>query len=68
MAGIVRAEFKDFYQFCLGEIEEIKVNGFIIDASGKEATVEKSVTKRDFVPHPEMYWAEVAERIKCLRD
>ncbi len=68
VAGIVRAEFKDFYQFCLGEIEEIKVNGYIINALGKEATVKKSVTNRDFVPHSEMYWVEVAERIKCLRD
>ena len=63
VAGIVRAEFKDFYQFCLGEIEEIKVNGFTIDASGKETAVEKRVTKQDFVPHPETYWMEIVKGI-----
>lgn len=68
VAGIVRAEFKEFYRFCLGEIEEIKVSGFIIDASEKAATFEKRVTKQNFVPHPETYWTEVAERIKGLRD
>ena len=66
VSGIVKADFKDFYRFCLGEMEELKVNGIIREASGKEAVVDKRITKQDCVPHPKTYWTEVAKGLNQI--
>jgi len=66
VSGMVRAEFNDFHDFCLGKAGEIKVNGFAINTSGKKVAFEKYVTKQDFVPHPDTYWSMVAEGIKRI--
>ena len=66
VAGMVRADFTDFYHFCLGKTNELKVSGFIVNASGKEAVIEKYATKQDFVPHPPSYWLKVATAIEDI--
>ncbi|MDQ0217900.1 hypothetical protein [Peribacillus cavernae] len=59
VSGIVRAEFDDFKKLCFGRINEIKVQGFEIDAVGKKATINKSVSKNEFVPHGPSYYENI---------
>ena len=68
VAGMVQAQWRDFERFCLGEMEKIKVSGFIVSAAGEEVTLEKYVTKQDFVPHPAGYWEQVAKAIATILD
>ncbi|WP_088105850.1 NUDIX hydrolase [Halalkalibacter urbisdiaboli] len=64
VSGIVKTEFKDFYNLCFGYIDEVLINGFKIDTFGKEIPIEKKVNRLDFVPHPDTYLKKVAKLIK----
>ncbi|MBW8350376.1 NUDIX hydrolase [Bacillus sp. IITD106] len=56
VSGMVKANFKDFYQFCFGELDEILV------ISETESTCQY-ISKKDFVPTQDTYFKTVAERI-----
>lgn len=66
VSGVVKANLDDFYDFCFGRKEEIRVEGFITDEQDNEMFISKNVTKNHFVPHPDAYLVQVAKRIKDL--
>ena len=63
VSGIVKAEFNDFYDLCLGKKEEISVEGFKINEFGEEVSIKKNVNKKDFVPHQDTYLQSVVKLI-----
>jgi len=64
VSGVVKANLDDFYEFCLGQKEEIRVEGFMTDEQNTEMFISKNIMKNDFVPHPDSYLIHVARRIK----
>ncbi|MBS4196513.1 NUDIX hydrolase [Lederbergia citri] len=56
VSGMVKANVKDFYQFCFGEIEELLV-------LTETESIRRYISKDDFVPHEDSYFKTVAERI-----
>ncbi|MCR6110932.1 NUDIX hydrolase [Bacillus sp. A301a_S52] len=62
--GIVRAQFKEFYQFCLQEKEDIRIEGFELNKSGRKVPIDKLVNKNHFVPHENAFYEKVAKLIK----
>lgn len=64
VSGVVKANFDDFYDFCLGQKEEIRVEGFMTDEQDNEMFISKNIMKHHFVPHPNSYLEQVAKRIK----
>ncbi len=63
VAGIVKVEFECFYDFCLGSIEELRVDGFEINSDGDKIQVQKTLNKSTFVPHQRSYLIETATAI-----
>ncbi|MEW9502073.1 NUDIX hydrolase [Jeotgalibacillus marinus] len=64
VSGVVKAEFKSFYELCLGEKEEIKIEGFEITNAGEKILINKSVSKKSFLPHEKTYFERVIKLIK----
>lgn len=64
VAGMVKTEFNNFYQLCMGEKEHIDVEGYIVNEDGKKCTITRNVSKQDMVPHRNAYFHEVATLMK----
>lgn len=63
LSGILRTEFKNFYDLCLNNVSEITVDGFEIDEHLKKTRVQKKVSLNHFVPHQNSYLERVVELI-----
>ncbi|OPH47770.1 NUDIX hydrolase [Paenibacillus ferrarius] len=64
VSGIVRVEFDDFYEFWLGNKEEIRVKGFEINKVGKKVLIDKNVGKSEFVPHANSFYVSIVKLIR----
>lgn len=68
VSGIVRSKFNDFYEFCMGDKEEIRIQGFQIDNNEKRKPLDQLVNKDNFVPHEASFYKKIAHLIsKHLR-
>lgn len=65
VSGIVKTPFSHFYDLWLGRTDEIKVEGFTMDASNKKQFINQSVNKASFVPHERSYYETSVSRIKA---
>lgn len=63
VSGIVRTKFTNFYDFCVGDTNELSVEGFMIDYLGNEVAIAKNVTKKEFVPHQDSYFITLVKLI-----
>ncbi|MGM9986137.1 MAG: NUDIX domain-containing protein [Bacillaceae bacterium] len=63
VAGIVRAEWKQFVELCSGKREDILVKGFVVHQDGQQKQIEKVVGKQGFVPHQNTYLEQLVEKI-----
>lgn len=63
VSGIVRAEFNNFYDLCLGKTAEIVVKGFEVTELGEKITINKTVRLEDFVPHEKEYLEKMVRLI-----
>ncbi|TQR15310.1 NUDIX hydrolase [Psychrobacillus soli] len=66
VSGVVRANFKQFSALWLGELEEIQVAGFEINKTGNRVSVDKIVTKINFVAHEQSYYEAIIRGINKL--
>ncbi|WP_042347692.1 NUDIX hydrolase [Bacillus massiliigorillae] len=66
VSGIVKTQFNNFYDFCVGNSHVMPVSGYVINESGNQVAISKKVTKKDFVPHQDTYFKNIAQRIKEL--
>lgn len=64
VSGIVKAEFKSFYEFSMGMLKSIEVEGFEVNDRGERIPILKKVTNVDFIPHNGTYLKSVANLIK----
>ncbi|MBY0098436.1 NUDIX hydrolase [Mesobacillus maritimus] len=64
VAGMVKADFKDFYKLWLGQKEEIKVSGYKMNSQGERMILNETVGKERFVPHPLSFYQEITHKIK----
>lgn len=67
VSGIVKAELTQFYKLCIGEIEEIRVQGFEINNAGKQVELNQFVGKDKFVPHDRTYYEKILRFINETR-
>ncbi len=66
VSGVVRAEFNKFSKLWLGQLEEIIVEGFEIDKTGKRVLINKIVTKSNFVLHDQSYYVDIIRGIQKM--
>lgn len=64
VSGVVKADFKDFYDSCLGRKDGISVEGFEISPPGEKIPIHKTVSKDSFVPHEHTYLERIAKLIR----
>ncbi|MFD2213270.1 NUDIX hydrolase [Metabacillus endolithicus] len=64
VSGVVRAELQEFEKLWFGELEKIRVEGFLENTHKVQRELEINVTKQDFVPHQDSYIKEVIKKIK----
>jgi isopentenyldiphosphate isomerase len=68
VSGIVKTQFNNFSDLCLGEKSEIEVEGFEVNEFEKRISIKKKVSLSEFVPHQKVYLESVvkliAEKIK----
>lgn len=64
VSGIVKADFNEFYEFCLGDKDDINVEGFEVSPAGEKVSIHKTVGKNSFVPHEYSYFERVAKLIR----
>jgi len=64
VAGMVKADFKDFYELWFGQKQEIKVSGYKLDSQGERMILNEFVGKDRFVPHPLSFYQELTVKIK----
>ncbi|NOU98620.1 NUDIX hydrolase [Paenibacillus planticolens] len=64
VSGIVRVEFDDFYEFWLGNKEEVRIKGFEINKVGKKVLIDKNVGKSEFVPHENSFYVSIVNLIR----
>ena len=64
VAGIVKVDFKDFYELWTGIKDTIRVTGYEIKADGSKHVVDKLVGRDQFVPHPAGYYETIIEKIE----
>lgn len=63
VSGMVRAEFDSFRKLYLEDQEDIHIEGFELDEAGNRRTISKSVTKKEFVPHEQVYYESIIDLI-----
>lgn len=63
VSGLFKTRFYDFYRLWSEELNEIQINGFLVDAAGKITDTMKSVNKTHFVPHETSYYYQICEKI-----
>ncbi|PSL40256.1 isopentenyldiphosphate isomerase [Planomicrobium soli] len=64
VAGIVTADFQEFYKLCSGLKKSITVEGFVADEKGRKAAIRKSIGNKDLVPHNLSYWKQITQFIQ----
>lgn len=64
VSGIVKAEFDSFYDLCMGEKEDIRVEGFKINEEGTRVVINQNVDKSKFVPHETSFYQSVVTAIR----
>ncbi|SES08756.1 Isopentenyldiphosphate isomerase [Gracilibacillus ureilyticus] len=64
VAGMVKAKFSDFEALWKGKINQIKLSGFFVNEMGEKHLMEETVGKNRFVPHQEIFYQTVIEKIK----
>ncbi|GMK38812.1 putative Nudix hydrolase [Paenibacillus sp. CCS19] len=62
VAGIVRTEFESFYKFWMGELDQIRVEGYEMIEESK-ISIDKIINKDNFVPHEISYYENVVKLI-----
>jgi len=68
VAGMVKGSFKEFYQLCMGEKNEMAVHGFAVRTDHSVESIEKRLDKSNLVPHEKAYWKNAALLIKNYLD
>ncbi|MBE4907512.1 NUDIX domain-containing protein [Bacillus luteolus] len=66
VSGIYRVTIDDFEQLWLGNLNEVPAIGFEESGLGERMSIDKSVTKADFVPHEKSYYEKVIRSIRKL--
>ncbi|MEH6945370.1 NUDIX hydrolase [Bacillus sp. JJ722] len=66
VSGIVRTEFTNFYDFCIGNTHKLTVEGYTINDLGNEDAIVKNITKKEFVPHQDTYFSTLATLINDI--
>jgi isopentenyldiphosphate isomerase len=64
VAGMVKADFKDFYELWFGQKEEIKVSGYKMNSQGERKILNEFIGKDRFVPHPLSFYQGLTRKIK----
>ncbi len=64
VSGMIKAPFEDFYKLWFGKIDKVLIKGYHLDDAGTKLSIEKTVGKESFVPHPLSFYQEVVKRIK----
>ncbi|SDO10475.1 Isopentenyldiphosphate isomerase [Psychrobacillus sp. OK028] len=63
VSGIVRVEISQFVSLWQGELEEIEVIGFKVEADGTRSPIHQKVEKASFVPHEQSYYEEICKEL-----
>ncbi|MFJ7828273.1 NUDIX domain-containing protein [Psychrobacillus sp. NPDC096623] len=66
VSGIVRVEISQFVSLWQGELEEIEVIGFKVEANGARSPIHQKVKKAIFVPHEQSYYEEICKKLICF--
>lgn len=71
VAGMVKIEFQRFYDLCVGRIEEVEAEGFVMANEQQPYSFRKNITLQQLVPHSPDYLertaALIAEKLKSER-
>ncbi|MGF3102724.1 NUDIX hydrolase [Rossellomorea sp. DUT-2] len=65
VSGIFRSTLQDFKALVQQTKEEIAVEGFLINETGKKDFIKQRVSYHHFVPHKRSYLLEIIERISA---
>ncbi|MCR8632040.1 NUDIX hydrolase [Paenibacillus radicis (ex Xue et al. 2023)] len=63
VSGIIKANFNEFHSLWKNDIDEINIEGFVIDELGNRVCFDENVGKDRFVPHEESYYDKVLSLI-----
>jgi isopentenyldiphosphate isomerase len=66
VSGIMVAKLAEFEELWFGEVQEIKVEGFLVSGNNEKKSESMLVTKANFVPHEDAYIESVIKGIKYL--
>ncbi len=66
VSGIYRVTLDDFEQLWLGDLDRVPAVGFEESGLGTRKSIEKTVTRSDFVPHEKSYYEKVIRSIRKL--
>lgn len=61
VSGMYRANFADFCQLIVADVENIVVQGFEVNEDGQNIYITKMINKDDFVPHDITYYNKIVE-------
>lgn len=64
VAGIVKVEFNDFTELCLGERDTVRIKGIEIKKDGNKILIDEDVGRDKFVPHQIKFYKTVIQKIK----
>ncbi|GAA0337919.1 NUDIX domain-containing protein [Bacillus carboniphilus] len=65
VAGIVKADFNEFFRFWMGEVDELRVVGFEENQDGLRIPIDKTVGRTAFVEHEDGFYQGVVELIRA---
>lgn len=63
VSGMVKVEFQQFHDLCVGKIEEVEVDGFGIADEQNNYPLRKKISLRHLVPHSQGYLERVVTLI-----
>ncbi len=66
VSGVVKSEFDLFKHFCFKRREELLVEGFQMVKGGTRETIHTKVTRKQFVPHEDVYFESIATKIDSI--
>lgn len=66
VSGIYRVTLDEFEQLWLGNLDKVPAVGFEESGLGTRLSIEKTVTKADFVPHEKSYYEKVIRSLRKL--
>lgn len=61
--GMVKVEFQQFHDLCVGRIEVVEAEGFSIDDEQNNYPLRKKISLRNLVPHSQSYLKRVVTLI-----